>query len=153
MICGSVPITTSDIPWEELNEFSVGFSLKEKIYQESKILKSTMENSKYIDLSNRTKKYAEQNYHAEKVTQKLVDYFLSIEKATTMKNNDLTIVIITLNEAHNLDRFFESIEGWVSNVVVLDSLVQTILLIFVFLEVQKYFKENLIILVLNGMLL
>ena len=38
-----------------------------------------------------------------------------------MNNNDLTIVIITLNEAHNLDRFFESIEGWVSNVVVLDS--------------------------------
>lgn len=38
-----------------------------------------------------------------------------------MKNDDLTIVIITLNEAHNLNRFFDSIEGWVSNIVVLDS--------------------------------
>ena len=38
-----------------------------------------------------------------------------------MKNDNLTIVIITLNEAHNLNRFFETLKGWVSNVVVLDS--------------------------------
>ena len=38
-----------------------------------------------------------------------------------MKNDDLTIVIITLNEAHNLGRFFDSLQEWVSNVVVLDS--------------------------------
>ena len=58
MICGSVPITTTDIPWEELNRNNVGFSCKRNDLK--KILKSTidMENSKYIDLSNKTKNYA-----------------------------------------------------------------------------------------------
>lgn len=38
-----------------------------------------------------------------------------------MINNDLSIVLITLNEAHNLERFFKSINGWVRNIFVIDS--------------------------------
>ncbi len=83
MICGSVPITTSDIPWEELNEYSVGFSSERKDLPGIIKLAMEMENSKYIDLSNRTKKYAEQNYHAKKVSLRLVNYFYSLGKGNT----------------------------------------------------------------------
>lgn len=38
-----------------------------------------------------------------------------------MRNDQLSVVLITLNEAHNLERFFKSIEGWVTNIFVLDS--------------------------------
>lgn len=38
-----------------------------------------------------------------------------------MKNKKLSIVLITLNEAHNLERFFQCLLGWVDDIFVLDS--------------------------------
>lgn len=80
MMCGTVPITTNDIPWQILNTHNIGFSCNRIDLSKTIMAASQLSNDKFSDISKRTKKFAEENYHANVVAQKFIEYLMLIDK-------------------------------------------------------------------------
>lgn len=82
MSLGTVPITTNDIPWKELEENDVGFCCAREDLAEVLGNAIMMSEVSFMPLSKRTRQYALNLYHAKNVANKFVDFLinLNIEK-------------------------------------------------------------------------
>lgn len=80
MICGTVPVTTRDIPWEELNDNEVGFSCDREDLSE--VLKNVfnMPDADFLNMSKKTRQYAFNHYHSASVAEKFINFLLTLEK-------------------------------------------------------------------------
>ena len=78
MACGTVPITTNDIPWDELNENEVGFSCDRKNLSEVLLNAVKMPDADFLKLSKKTRQYAFNNYHSASVAEKFINFLLTL---------------------------------------------------------------------------
>ena len=80
MACGTIPITTDDIPWEELNEYKVGFSCDRENLGKVLTQAINMPEEDFINLSEKTRQYAFNHYHSGSVTDKFINFLLTLKK-------------------------------------------------------------------------